>query len=159
MTSASAFGLAARSAILEASGHACVGCGRQDSLNAQHRRARGMGGSRNPELGQAPNGVMLCGSGTLGCHGWAEHHPTEAELLGWRLSSGSEAVGSPWWHRSYGWVAWMLDDGDPMVRWVMEEDLDRPAEREDALCEFRRHLSTVVGNPVGRQAPLPLESV
>ena len=129
----SEFTPAARAAILEASGHACVGCGSTSPLNAQHRRARGMGGSKDPSLGEAPNGVMLCGSGTTGCHGWAEAHPVEAELLGWRLWSGTPTVGSPWWHRSYGWVAWALDDGDPLIRWVLDGELDRPERRQEVV--------------------------
>lgn len=139
---ASAFTPTARAAILEAAGWACVGCGHGGNgatLNMQHRRARGMGGSADTSLGEAPNGVALCGSGTTGCHGWAEAHPVQAELLGWRLGPGQDPVGSPWWHRSYGWVAWMLDDGDPMIRWVFDE-LDRSGEREAAVVEFRSAL-------------------
>lgn len=33
------------------------------------------------------NIVWLCGSGTTGCHGWAEHFPAEAEPDGWALPS------------------------------------------------------------------------
>lgn len=139
----SAFTPAAREAILTAAGWACVGCGRGGTLNTQHRRARGMGGSVDPDLGQAPNGVALCGSGTTGCHGWAESHPVEAELLGWRLTPAQDPLTTPWWHRSYGWVSWMLDDGDPLIRWVMDTELDRPGERDAALAEFRRALAPV----------------
>lgn len=42
----------------------------------QHRVARGRGGPDD-----LYNCVPLCGSGTTGCHGWAEHHPEEAQAL------------------------------------------------------------------------------
>lgn len=130
------FTTAARAAILEAANHRCIGCGAATPLTTQHRRARGMGGSNVTELGQAINGVCLCGSGTTGCHGWTEHHPREAALLGWRLANGDH-WSTPWWHRSYGWVRWILDDGDPMIQWVMSDELDHPAERELVLVAFQ----------------------
>lgn len=47
-----------------------------------HRRPRGMGGSKNPALNQASNILLLCGSGTTGCHGWVESNREEAYDLG-----------------------------------------------------------------------------
>jgi hypothetical protein len=41
-----------------------------------------MGGDRRPETRGAANGILLCGSGVDGCHGWVESHPSEARGLG-----------------------------------------------------------------------------
>jgi hypothetical protein len=135
-----AFGAPARAAIYEAADQRCIGCGRPD-LTAQHRRARGMGGTSEVSIGHPANGVALCGSGTVGCHGWTEHHPTEATLMGWRLEAGQPALGTPFWQRLYGWRAWAADDDDPMrpyVVYVDVDDLDRRDEREAALAFFQR---------------------
>ena len=127
-----AFDNATRLAIYTAGDHRCVGCGRPD-ITAQHRRARGMGGSRRAELGQAPNGVPLCGHGTAGCHGWTEHHPTEATLLGWRLTAGQDPLDEPYWTR-FGWRRWTLDHDCYLVAYVDPLDLDHPLERTAAVA-------------------------
>lgn len=41
-----------------------------------------MGGDRRPEVKTAANGLLLCGSGVTGCHGWVESHRAEAMSLG-----------------------------------------------------------------------------
>lgn len=138
------FGDAARAAIYEAGNHRCIGCGRPD-VTAQHRRPRGMGGTSDVTKGHPANGVPLCGSGTTGCHGWAERHPTEAELLGWRLEAGTVTLlGAPYWTRN-GWRAWAEEEVPgarlPYVSTVYVdelEDLDRPTERAAAVEQYRR---------------------
>lgn len=133
-----AFNDAARAIIYEAGQGRCVGCGRTD-LTAQHRRARGMGGTREVSIGHPANGLPLCGSGSTGCHGWAERHPLLAELLGWRLDHATPALGSPWWDRAWGWRKWhQHSDGFISVRTVYASDLDREDAREDAAARFRR---------------------
>jgi 5-methylcytosine-specific restriction protein A len=37
-----------------------------------HRRPRGMGGDKRPETSAVSNALLLCGSGTTGCHGRIE---------------------------------------------------------------------------------------
>lgn len=44
-----------------------------------------MGGSRWPGVNLPGNLLTLCGSGTTGCHGWVESHPTWAEAHGWSV--------------------------------------------------------------------------
>mgnify|MGYP002652428084 CR=1 FL=1 len=69
----------------------CVRCGRDVSTypsNFQHRRPRGMGGTSDPTVNLPSNGIVLCGSGTTGCHGWVESHREEAHEYGWSI---------PWW--------------------------------------------------------------
>ena len=153
MTDAGAFNDKARAAIYLAGLDGCAGCGRTGDLSAQHRRARGMGGTSDVTIGHPANGVPLCGgqlAGVLGCHGWAERNPVEAELLGWRLAPGTPALGSPFYcHRWATWLAWLevpeeeLGDGTvlpacPVVRLLdVELDLDRVDERLAALERMR----------------------
>lgn len=126
-----AFDSFARAAIYEAGAGRCIGCG-SSQITAQHRRARGMGGTRLVGIGMAANGVPLCGSGVAGCHGWAEHNPTEAELLGWRLDRSGDAA-DPFW-TMFGWRRWHVDDdGFPSVQYVDTDDLDRHPERVAAI--------------------------
>lgn len=54
----------------------CVRCGRRGS-NRHEKLARGRGGLRD-----VFNTVVLCGSGTTGCHGWVTGHPDDAEAEG-----------------------------------------------------------------------------
>lgn len=77
--------------IRERDGHRCVGCGTTQDLTTQHRIARGMGGTgRGGDLAlviaSPVNGLTLCGSGTTGCHGWAERNRAAAARLGWSVS-------------------------------------------------------------------------
>lgn len=131
------FTQAAREAIYEAGGGRCVGCG-SAQVTAQHRRARGMGGTSRDEVGYAVNGVPLCGSGTAGCHGWTEGHPLMGELLGWRL------LGDDWsipWFTLHGWRRWILVDGVPMVEYVDPTELDRPVERGLAVAALQEDVA------------------
>lgn len=133
--SASVFTEKARDTIYEAAGQRCIGCGRADGLSCQHRRARGMGGSRMVAIGHPSNGLALCGDGVRGCHGWTEHNPTFAALLGWRLVPGEEPFEAPFWQRSWGWRVWGVEeDGFVVVRFYDPDDLDRPAERAAAVA-------------------------
>lgn len=156
MSDPGAFNDHARAAIYEAGGQRCIGCGRTD-ITAQHRRARGMGGTSDVSKGHPANGVPLCGDGVRGCHGWAERHPREAELLGWRLAPGTPALGAPFYTR-HGWRAWVQDEEDrdppvvnhglsvpavrrPYVATVyvdVDEDLDRREARELAVEQYQR---------------------
>lgn len=149
MTDAGVFNPAARAAILEAGNGRCVACGRPD-VTTQHRRARGMGGTSEVSIGHPANGVPLCGDGVRGCHGWAEHHPHDAELLGYRLAPGARALEAPFWTR-YGWRRWHVGpDGFPSIVYVDElEDLDRVEERRAAIVRYR------LAGPVPRELPKP----
>ena len=132
---AGVFNPAARAAIIEAGHGRCVGCGRPD-VTTQHRRARGMGGTSKVTIGHPANGVPLCGDGVRGCHGWAEHNPTDARLLGWALAPGQDPLEAPWWDRVYGWRRW-TEDG--FLEYVDPElDLLDPMLRAEALVRYRQ---------------------
>lgn len=54
-----------------------------------HRKPRGAGGVRGAaaeRVASAANALTLCGSGTTGCHGWAEHFRAKAIELGILIS-------------------------------------------------------------------------
>lgn len=91
------------------SGGRCERCGTADSYrwSFHHRIPRGMGGSRDPRLNEPSNIVLLCGSGTEGCHGWIESHRTEAYSDGLLLYRNDDATESEVTLR-YGTV--FLDD-------------------------------------------------
>lgn len=45
---------------------------RREQVSVQHRRAQGMGGTSRTETNDLANLLLLCGTGTTGCHGWVE---------------------------------------------------------------------------------------
>jgi hypothetical protein len=93
---------------------ACVVCGAGDPLTVQHVIPRGMGGTSipiDPRLA-----IVLCGSGTTGCHGMVESAGRRdgwAYELGYLIRHDAEldAVrGDPdrsrlvWFHRDRAWM-------------------------------------------------------
>lgn len=138
----------ARAAIKLAGLDRCAGCRRLD-LSAQHRHPRSMGGTSDPLIGHPANGVPLCGgalAGVLGCHGWAERHRADAQLLGWALPDGAPIYGTPWYAAAWDpdgrgevWVEWVDVDGWPFVRLLFVDlgDVDRVEERRAAVARMR----------------------
>lgn len=57
-----------------------------------HRKPRGMGGSKAAWASSPANGLVLCGSGTTGCHGWVESHRDEAYARGLLVYRNSRDV-------------------------------------------------------------------
>lgn len=80
-----------------------------------HRLKRGQGGRWSPA-----NLLDACGSGTTGCHGYTEAHPTWAKEKGYWLTPDQEptevAVHMRWMNER-SW--WMLDDTG-MLTWQGE---------------------------------------
>lgn len=75
----------------------CVRCGsaaqgqRGVDWSIQHRKKRSAGIDNS-----LSNLILLCGSGTTGCHGWVEAHPIEAEHAGgWSVSRYSNPSTTP----------------------------------------------------------------
>lgn len=50
-----------------------------------HRKPRSVAGTA--ERHTAANLILLCGSGTTGCHGWVHSHIRQAEAHGWLVAS------------------------------------------------------------------------
>lgn len=77
----------------------CERCGGSltgwDAWSLHHRRARGMGGTRRASTESVANLVVLCGSGTTGCHGWVESNRDQARELGWLLRQQQEPEEEP----------------------------------------------------------------
>jgi hypothetical protein len=60
--------------------YACIRCGQHLSITAgsrHHRQRRAIGGHTVANL------ILLCGSGTTGCHGWVHSHPESSRAAGW----------------------------------------------------------------------------
>lgn len=72
-----------RDAVFARDRMSCVMCGGTYSLNLHHRRTRGMGGTKRPESNLPANLLVLCGSGTQGCHGWVTQNPDLARERGY----------------------------------------------------------------------------
>lgn len=70
-----------------------------------HRLKRGQGGLWAPE-----NIAALCGHGTAGCHGWVEHFPDAAALIGWHVRPWENPASIPVLWRGSTWV-YLLSDG------------------------------------------------
>lgn len=58
--------------------------------NAHHRKNRSVGGRH-----ELSNLMLLCGSGTVGCHGMVTRSPYYAESMGWRVPSYKHPAGVP----------------------------------------------------------------
>lgn len=100
----------AKPVVARRQGWHCLRCGRNThgdwwpGHSTHHRKSRRFHDD-SPE-----NLVRLCGSGTMGCHGWVHEHPAEAERLGYILPSWRDPLNAPvrdwngdWW--------WLLTDG------------------------------------------------
>lgn len=110
-------------ALVEArDGNRCVRCGKSvsrtdDSLH--HRIPRGRGGENSAE-----NLLLLDGSGTTGCHGWAEQNRTAAYRLGYLVPTGVDPADVPVAVAGWGWRY-----PSPEGRWITPQEYGaNPAE-------------------------------
>lgn len=79
-------------------GWRCARCGKDITYiqsSIQHRKARGMGGTKDEEINSPVNLIVLCGSGTTGCHGYVETHREEARERGWAVSQWADPADIP----------------------------------------------------------------
>lgn len=96
---------------LERDDRKCFRCGVALSggwsgASCHHRRLRSGGGTTTLD-----NLIMLCGSGTSGCHGWVHKHVQEARSNGWIVSRyGTGPAEVPVRHWQWGLV-YLLEDG------------------------------------------------
>ncbi len=103
-----------RQAVLRRDEGACVRCGKTvynthaeqpvAVYSLQHRRARGMGGSRDPLTNSPENLITLCGTGVTECHGWVESNREEAREMGYSISQYDDPALKPLVHPIYGWA-------------------------------------------------------
>lgn len=64
-------------------------------FSVHHRLPRRMGGSRRPDLNTPANLILLCGSGTTGCHGRIESRREQAYDEGMLLHDGQDPATVP----------------------------------------------------------------
>ena len=65
--------------VLDRAQDCCERCGVGNPADVHHRRARGMGGTKDPEIHAAEALVVLCRD----CHHWIETNRAVAEGQGW----------------------------------------------------------------------------
>ena len=98
----------------------CELCGRSAYAGSvHHRRARGMGGTKTKWVNLPANLILVCGSGTSGCHGKIESYREMAYQAGWLLKWGEEPE-----HRAFvdGAGRWWRLDNDGGKREVIRDD-------------------------------------
>lgn len=81
---------ATRSALHDRALHCCEVCGTPNATNAHHRINQSQGG--RDTLG---NLMLVCGSGTTGCHGNITSNPLWARLRGYTVPSTFEPCDVP----------------------------------------------------------------
>jgi len=64
-------------------------------VSLHHRKPRKMGGSKDMSLNEASNLMMICGSGTSGCHGYVESNREVSYENGWLVHSFEESASKP----------------------------------------------------------------
>lgn len=102
-----------RQTIWERDGYACIICGRY-SEQIHHRRPKAKGGTSVAWVGEVPNGIVLCGSGTTGCHGWVHDHPAQSRSRGWIISPNwtqVTAMSESCWYPLLGLRLFLDQDG------------------------------------------------
>lgn len=98
-----------RNLVLERAEGRCERCGKKLDpffYSLQHRRARGMGGSRLSNTNTPANLGALCGTATTGCHGFVESHPRLAANVGWRVAQEKDPADFP----VLTWQGWLYLD-------------------------------------------------
>jgi hypothetical protein len=81
-----------------------------------------MGGSRKVHVNAAANLMLLCGSGTTGCHGWVESHRREAVTWGLLVPRPGLPAVTPVFYRKTKWV--LLDDDGGVHPWQPDDGAD-----------------------------------
>lgn len=84
----------------------------RDRVSVQHRRAQGAGGTSLTQANQLGNLLLICGTGTSGCHGWIEcDERGAAELSGFWIRhsyDGGEPVAAARYPVRVGGGRWRL---------------------------------------------------
>ena len=95
-----------RETVMRRAGGRCERCGK--ALNGphsvHHRQPRGMGGPSNPEVNNPSNLLVLCGTGTTGCHGWIESNREYATLRGFLVPRPLHPADTPVQLHDTRWV-------------------------------------------------------
>lgn len=81
--------------LMDRCGGICELCQSAPASNRHHRRPRGAGGSKDPITDSVVNLLMLCGSGTTGCHQYVESNRALAYENGWLVRQGHNPEAIP----------------------------------------------------------------
>lgn len=95
-----------RFAVLARAFYKCERCNRDFlgyPVSVHHRRPRMMGGSKNEMLHEMANLIVLCGTGTSGCHGWVESNRAKARELGYLIQKIESAEDIPFQDKTGLW--------------------------------------------------------
>ena len=87
-----------RAVILSRDEQSCQWCGVPvwaRAYSIHHRKPRQMGGTRDKRVNLPANGLVLCGLGTTGCHGYLESHRATAYVDGFLIRSLDDAETTP----------------------------------------------------------------
>lgn len=92
-----------RRLVLARDDRCCVRCGVSvigQRYSLHHRKPRSQGGEHT-----TANLITLCGTGTTGCHGWAESFRERAREAGWLVPRSTEpaAVQVQTWQHGLAW--------------------------------------------------------
>lgn len=110
-----------RQDVLARDNHTCQRCGKYigpfGDYSLQHRRARGMGGSKRLDTNLPANLITLCGSATSpdGCHHLIESNPDLARAEGMRLFQAQTPAAEPVL-TIHGWR--LLDNDGGWTEWA-----------------------------------------
>lgn len=124
---------ALRDLVAERDEYRCVYCGRHKApavpFSTHHRAPRGMGGS--PAANTAANVILLCGTGTTGCHGLMESNRAWATSLGYLVPSGINPLAWRVYRPVLGWsqptaTGWLPADPAPGQTLLPRPDGTRP---------------------------------
>lgn len=106
-----------RFAVLARAFYKCERCDRDFlgfPVSVHHRRPRMMGGSKDQELHKSANLIVLCGTGTSGCHGWVESNRDKARESGYLITKIESAGEIPFQDINGKW--WVIDNDAQKTR-------------------------------------------
>jgi hypothetical protein len=96
-----------RDLIVEREDQCCFRClGWAEGGSIHHRKLRSRGGRNDPS-----NLMLLCGSGTTGCHGWVHSNVLAATALGYMVESWEEPRYKRTWSQFMGRDVYLTDAG------------------------------------------------
>lgn len=94
--------------------------------SAHHRKPRGSGGTSDARIGSIANCLILCGSGTTGCHGRIERNREVAKAVGLLIPGNATTeeyapaavrvrrMDKTWWLLTESGRAVEVDEGTPL---------------------------------------------
>lgn len=103
--------------VLDRDAKRCARCGchvrglRGHGWSVHHRQPAGMGGSKLASAHGTANLLLLCGSGTTGCHGWVESHRLASEAAGWLVRRPTSPRDVPVQHAAHGGLVYLTATG------------------------------------------------